>query len=328
MKLRYATGLLLGSFVIAHSVMPANAECATLAIEDEFSRSTAVFVGRAIAQSVATTPTLSWSRVMETTFEVEDVWKGKPEKTIRIRTCGGTVGEESITCGEAFHFVVDSRYVVFAEGEPLVTNTCHHTALVDRAEQTIQWLSKEHRLGPSVLAASQSTSAVTQAWGPSVQGLRMSISVSHENPSRAGAEFSVALENTGDSDFVMNLGSMLGNGKVMLPTAVRLVLTNSAGRIQELEFKTPPVAGRVDPFIVSLRAGSIYVLRTSLSQYIIPAMNNFDVKLASGGNRIAARFEGRGVEQTTSEMPGVALLNFWKGTAQSNTVEFDPPEPK
>lgn len=180
----------------------------------------------------------------------------------------------------------------------------------------------------SVLTASQSTSAMTQAWGSSVQGLRMGISVGPEKPSPTGAQFSVALENTGNSDFVVNLGSMLGNGKVMLPTAVRLVLTNSAGRVQELEFKTPPVAGRIDPFTVSLRAGSIYVIRTSLNQYFIPATNNFDVRLASGRNRIEARFEGRGVEGTNSDMPGIALLNFWKGTAQSNTVEFDAQDPK
>jgi hypothetical protein len=145
MKLRYATALLVGSFAIARSVLPAHAECATLAIDEEFKRSTAVFVGRAIAQSVATMPTLSWPRATETTFEVEEVWKGKSDKTIRVRTCGGTVGEESITCGEAFHFVIGSRYVVFAEGQPLVTDTCHHTALAARAAKTLQWLSKEPR---------------------------------------------------------------------------------------------------------------------------------------------------------------------------------------
>jgi hypothetical protein len=145
MKLRHPTALLLGSFAMAHSVILANAECATLAIDDEFNRSTAVFVGRAITQSVPMTPTLSWSRATETTFEVEDVWKGKPEKTIRIRTCGGTVGEESVTCGEGCHFVMGSRYVVFAEGQPLVTDTCHHTALAERAAETLQWLSKKPR---------------------------------------------------------------------------------------------------------------------------------------------------------------------------------------
>jgi hypothetical protein len=78
----------------------------------------------------------------------------------------------------------------------------------------------------------------------------------------------------------------------------------------------------VDPFVVPLRAGSTYVLRTSLNQYFIPATNNFDVRLASGRIRIAARFEGQGAE---SGNPDIALLNFWKGTVESNVVEFDVP---
>lgn len=176
--------------------------------------------------------------------------------------------------------------------------------------------------------ASQPTSAVTQAWGPSVQGLRISIAVSPANLSPTGAEFLLALENTGDDDFVVNLGSMLANGKAMLPTEIRLVLTNPAGRIQELEFATPPVAGQVEPFTVPLRRGSSYALRTSLKQYIIPATSNFNVKLPSGRNRIAARFDGQGVESGSANIRDVALLNFWKGTAQSNTVEFDVPDSK
>jgi hypothetical protein len=124
-------------------VIPAEALCAILSIDDEFKGSRAVFVGRAIAQSAATTPTLSWPQATETTFEVEDVWKGGPEKTIRIRTCGGTVGKQSVVCPEAFHFLVGSRYVVFAEGQQLVTDICHRTARVDRARETLQWLSKK-----------------------------------------------------------------------------------------------------------------------------------------------------------------------------------------
>lgn len=121
--------------------MPANAECPTLRIDDEFKRSTAVFVGRAIAQSVATTPTLAWPRATETTFAVESVWKGEPDATIRVRVCGGTVGDEDMSCGEDFRFVVGSRYVVFADGRPLTTNICHHTALLERAAETLEWLS-------------------------------------------------------------------------------------------------------------------------------------------------------------------------------------------
>ena len=176
--------------------------------------------------------------------------------------------------------------------------------------------------------SSQSTFAIPQAWGQSAHGLRLGISVSRSNLSLATAEFSLALENTGDSDFVLNLGSMLANGKVMLPEAMRLILTDPAGNTSELGFfdrRYPRVAGRVDPFVVPLRAGSTYILRTSLNQYFIPATHNFDVKLASGRNRIAARFEGQQARSANPDMQGVALLNLWKGTVDSNVVDFDVP---
>jgi len=41
------------------------------------------------------------------------------------------------------------------------------------------------------------------------------------NGAPTGAEFLVALQNTSKADFVVNLGSMLGNGRVMFPAGVR-----------------------------------------------------------------------------------------------------------
>lgn len=143
MNLRSATALLVGSIAIARSVTPTAATCAILSIDDEFKGSRAVFVGRAIAQSVGTAAPASWSRVTETTFEVEDVWKGGSGKIVRIRTCGGTVGKQSVVCPEAFHFIVGLRYVVFAEGQQLITDICHRTARVDRAKETLEWLSNK-----------------------------------------------------------------------------------------------------------------------------------------------------------------------------------------
>src|SRR5258705_9790177 len=70
----------------------------------------------------------------------------------------------------------------------------------------------------------------------SAHGLRIGISVSPGNLSQAAAEFSVALENTGDADFVLNLGSMLANGKVMFPDAIHLILSDPGGNTRELAF--------------------------------------------------------------------------------------------
>jgi hypothetical protein len=179
-------------------------------------------------------------------------------------------------------------------------------------------------LAPMPLDSSQSPVALPQAWGLSTRGLRMGISVASADSSPTAAEFSVAIENTSDSDFVLNLGFMLANGKVVLPTAVHLLLTDPAGTTRELAFSTPPVAGRVDDFTVALRRGSIYTLHVALSQYWSPATNGFGLKLPLGRSRIAARFEGHGAQFQNSD---VALLNFWKGTVESNVVEVDVPAP-
>jgi hypothetical protein len=174
--------------------------------------------------------------------------------------------------------------------------------------------------------SSQLTFPPSQATGPSTRSLRIGISsVRSGNLPPPGAEFYVALENTADSDFVVNLGLMLGNGKVMLPTAIRLILTDAAGQTRELEFsdrRYAVVGGRVDDFTVALRAGSIYALRVSLDQYWSPTTNEFALRLASGRHQIAARFEGQGASAVSFDMQGAATLNFWKGTVESNVVDF------
>ena len=179
-------------------------------------------------------------------------------------------------------------------------------------------------LAPMPLDSSKSPVALPQVWGPSTRGLRMGIRVSSADSSPNAGEFSVAIENTSDSDLVLNLGSMLANGKTMLPTAVHLLLTDAAGATRELAFSTPGVAGRVDDFTVALRRGSTYTLHLALNQYWSPATNGFGLKLPVGRSRIAARFEGHGAQFQNSD---VALLNFWKGTVESNVVEVDVPAP-
>ena len=123
-------------------VAPLGAECASPTLQADFEVSDAVFLGRAVMQTVPATPPIAWMRrATETTFLIERLWKGEPTKNVRVVTCGGTIGDESITCGETFNFTVGFRYVVFADGHPPTTNTCRHTASVDRAGETLRWLA-------------------------------------------------------------------------------------------------------------------------------------------------------------------------------------------
>jgi hypothetical protein len=172
--------------------------------------------------------------------------------------------------------------------------------------------------------SSRPLSAPGQSWGSSESGLRLGISSEASGAMRpTGREFMVSFQNAGDSDFVLNLGFMLANGKVMFPSAVQLILTDPAGKRRELETAGARVGGRMDDFTVALRTGSTYTLRLALAQYWSPSTKETQLKLTNGRHRISARFEGHGARSVALDMQGVALLNFWKGTVESNTVEFD-----
>ena len=125
--------------------VPLRASCPATTLESQFSNSAAIFVGRAIAQQVVSSTGSANERVTETTFEVGDRWKGAAEKTVRVHTCGWTVGNDTVTCSGDVRFAIGEQYVVFAVGQPLMTSACLPNARMDRAERVLQWLSGKPR---------------------------------------------------------------------------------------------------------------------------------------------------------------------------------------
>lgn len=173
-----------------------------------------------------------------------------------------------------------------------------------------------------VKAVASRQTSMPAAWGNAEQGLRLGLATASESER---PEFLVAIENTTNKDVVINLGLMLANGKVMFPRAVHLILSDAHGTTRTLEYfdkRYPSIGGRVDDFIVALRAGSTYVMRLSLNQYFSASTKEFDLRLPPGPYRIEARFEGDGAKAINLDTPGIALLNFWKGSLRSNSVAF------
>jgi hypothetical protein len=180
--------------------------------------------------------------------------------------------------------------------------------------------------GVQAVGPPQSAPLIAADWGGTNAGLRMAIAPLKSAAEPSQQEFYVALENVGDSDVVVNMGSMLATGKVMFPEAVGLVLADSQGATRELQYFDRQYAvagGRVDDFIVALRAGSLYTIRVSLDRYRSPATKEYGLKLGPGRYRIEARFEGHGARFLNSDTPGIALLNFWKGMLRSNSLSFE-----
>ena len=157
-------------------------------------------------------------------------------------------------------------------------------------------------------------------------GLRIRIAAAPGSPGGL-PRISVTFENTSPFDYVVNLGLMLGNGKEMFPRAVRFDLTDAAGGTRDLEYRFPlRVAGRIDDYIVPVQSGSTYGLSVSLVDFWIPAnKDGAPLKLAPGAYRLTARFVGTAAQFVNSDTAGLASLNFWKGSARSNEMEFTIP---
>ena len=151
--------------------------------------------------------------------------------------------------------------------------------------------------------------------GAAVDGLQICLAPS-------GSNFQFTLRNVGDHDLTLNLGIMLANGKVQLPNRMALKFTDAQGKTRLFTFSDKRygfIAGRVDDYVVPLRAGSTYTLQVTADQFWCQETKEFSIPLLSGGY-LTAEFEGTKASAVNLDMPGIALMNFWVGKVDSNAL--------
>lgn len=105
------------------------------------------------------------------------------------------------------------------------------------------------------------------AWGAPVDGVRLGAYVVLRDVETAGwNELCVVLHNTAAEPRILSLGLLLGNGRQVIPDALRLVMHDRQGRDYRL-WACCQVAGRVDPWLVVLAPGASYTYRTNLAEF-------------------------------------------------------------
>jgi len=159
-------------------------------------------------------------------------------------------------------------------------------------------------------------------WGQAIDGVQMSLSSTGSD----GSSLQIALRNVGDHDVTLNLGLMMANGKVQLPNNIRLNVTDAQGKTRVFKFADKRhafVAGRVDDYVVPLRAGSMYTLQLTLNQFWCYETKEFAIQLLPGRNLLTAQFEGTGAKVENLDMPGIKLMNFWRSKVDSNTLTLE-----
>ena len=153
-------------------------------------------------------------------------------------------------------------------------------------------------------------------WGATDDGLQLSISKIASGKTNF-PEFQVALRNVGEKDTTVNLGVMLANGKKQEPDKIKFILTDANGKTHQFNFGSVimMVDGRLDDFIVPLRAGSMYTLKFSSDEST--------AQLLAGKYKITAEFEGIGANLTNLDTQGIKLMNFWLGKLKSNELTVE-----
>ena len=155
--------------------------------------------------------------------------------------------------------------------------------------------------------------------------LSMSLSVTTPHNPQGNPVFHITLENIAEDDVMVNLGKMLANGRIHLPDAIRLTLTDPQGQSRELHFsdrKYPGVAGRIDDYVVPLRAGSTYTIPLDLDGFWCPQTKGFRLRLKPGEYRVRAQLTGKGVHYVNGDTEGMKRMNYWTGKVQSDEVTF------
>jgi hypothetical protein len=141
-----------------------------------------------------------------------------------------------------------------------------------------------------------------------------------------GPQFRVELQNVGEHDLVLNLGFMLANGSKQYPNAIVLTIIDPQGKARQFDLIGPAgVAGRMDPLILPLPAGSTFSLPLDLDRYWAAASKEFEYKFQRGTYSLEAQFSGKAVssQEANLDAKGIALMPYWTGTVTSNQLQFE-----
>jgi len=157
--------------------------------------------------------------------------------------------------------------------------------------------------------------------GESIYGLRMSISTAEKD--EAGfPKFQVTFRNTGGEDAVLNLGE-IGGSEPHINLNFSLIVSDAFGKTRKFEFKGPMyVAGRLEPYLVYVKARSTYSLEVNMGQFWSPETYEYELKLTPGKYQVALEFVGRSPRRSVPAGKS-SVKNIWLGQLTSNTLAIE-----
>jgi hypothetical protein len=168
----------------------------------------------------------------------------------------------------------------------------------------------------SVLQASARTDHQPQLVAPAIL-----VELRCEASAPDTSALAVTLQNPGTADSAVVLGITLANGRVYLPTGIRVRVRRPADmREHEPLYNNPTRGGRVDSWVVPLPAGSSFTFLVPVRHFISPTTYTADFKrFVAGGEGLDLRvvLDARPIEFGPADM---RLLRVWVGPLASNQI--------
>lgn len=169
-------------------------------------------------------------------------------------------------------------------------------------------------------ATSRNGDASDETRNAPIGGLPMSLVATR----KAGqAELEVTFRNVGERDTLLSLGEMLGGGSKQIPSRVRFIMINAAGKKSELVIPQSRVRGSLEEYRVPLRAGSTYSLKFKLHELRLSKTYELASELKPGKYRVFAQLVGMGEKARNWGQKNIALMNYWKWAFQSNAATLE-----
>lgn len=152
-------------------------------------------------------------------------------------------------------------------------------------------------------------------FGAEKDGLQLGLSITEDRQLR------VTMRNTGKKDTYLNLGMTLANGRRHYPSSLGLKVVDASSKRHAFTLLLPPIGGRVDDYLVPLRANSSHTLRMKLSEFWSPdgVLAN---KLEPGDYVVSMTMKSDKPRNVNGDMVGVGLLNVWAGELETAAVKM------
>jgi hypothetical protein len=152
--------------------------------------------------------------------------------------------------------------------------------------------------------------------GKAVDGVRITLD-------RAGkGVLEVAFENVDAKPVVLNLGDMVGNGRVLELRRFRLVVTDPSGKSRRLDWNgLGAYGGRLDDFLVPLMPAAKYTVTFSLGDLIGDGKDGDWSSAIAPGEKVQAVYEGA-APSLTNRQEIIPALPIWVGKVESGLLVY------